>query len=241
MSAKRLYDSAFHKLEPSFHAQVERWRARREQKVLPLPGNRPFLTISRQFGCEAFALAEALAERLNQSFPTASGWTVYDRALMEKIATDYQLSQKLLESLEKSVHRELDDYLTTLFSKESLQLAAFRGLMRTVRALALEGHCIIVGRGGAILARDLPAGFHIRLVAPFSWRVDKMMGKRDLTRAQGQDLVRQADAEREGYIHKYLGKDHSDSTFYHLTMNSERVPRDAQVELVLKLLSLTIR
>jgi hypothetical protein len=241
MSAKRLYDSAFHKLEPSFHAQVERWRARRQQKVLPLPGNRPFLTISRQFGCEAFSLAEALAERLNQALPTASGWTVYDRTLMEKIATDYQLSQKLLESLEESVHRDLDDYLTTLFSKESLQLAAFRGLLRTVRALALEGHCIIVGRGGAILARDLPAGFHIRLVAPFNWRVEKMMGKRDLTHAQGEDLVRRADAEREGYIHKYLGKDHSDSTFYHLTINSERVPRDAQVELVVKLLSLTIR
>lgn len=177
MAAKRLYDSAFHKLEPSFHAQVERWRARRQQKVLPPPGNRPFLTISREFGCEAFPLAEALAQRLNAAFPTPSGWVIYDRALMEKIAADYQLSEKLLESLEKSVHRELDDYLVTLFSRENLQLTAFHGLMRTVRALALEGHCIIVGRGGAILAHDLPSWLSYPARCPFHLARAKDDGK----------------------------------------------------------------
>ncbi|MFH1011997.1 MAG: cytidylate kinase-like family protein [bacterium] len=237
MRGKRLSESAFHKLEPSFHAQVERWRARRELKSLAAPGSRPFFTLSRQFGCEAFVLAEDLAEKLNKALPTPAGWAVYDRALMEKIAADCQLNKTLLESLEKSVHGELDDYLASVFSRENLQLKAFRALVRTVRALALEGHCIIVGRGGAILTRDLPGGVHIRLVAPFAWRAERIMEKRGLTREQAENLVRESDNEREGYIHRFLGIDHREETFYHLIIHSERIARELQIALVLKLVS----
>lgn len=240
MPDKRLSDKAFHKLEAGLHAQVERWRTLRQQKALPQPGRRPFLTLSREFGCEAFPLAEALAKKLNAAHPTPAGWEVYDRMLMEKIGEDYQLSEKLLESFETSISRELDDYLETLFSKENLQIKAFHGLVRTVRALALQGNCIIVGRGGAILTRDLPGGVHIRLVASFDWRVKKMMDKRHLSQREAQDLIREADRAREGYIRKYLNKDHRDSGFYHLMINTERISRDVQIELILTTFSLTI-
>lgn len=64
-----------------------------------------------------------------------------------------------------------------------------------------------------------------------------MMGKRHLSQQKAESLVREADAEREGYIRKYLGKDQRDSTYYHLTINTQRIARELQVGLILGLFS----
>ena len=63
------------------------------------------------------------------------------------------------------------------------------------------------------------------------------MEKRHLSQIEAQTLVREADSAREGYIQKYLNKDHRDSTFYNLIINAERVTLRMQVELILKVFS----
>ena len=84
-------------------AQSEAWRrrnleAKAGEKSLE---SAPFITISRQFGCGAFPLAEAITSKLNEGTVSDPPWAVYDRALVERIAADHQLSEELVELLQK--------------------------------------------------------------------------------------------------------------------------------------------
>jgi hypothetical protein len=45
-------------------------------------------------------------------------------------------------------------------------------------SICKEGFIILVGRGGVSIAHEIQDALHIRLVAPFYWRVDNVMKKK---------------------------------------------------------------
>ena len=88
----------FSSLTPSVEHRLSAW----EQIQYRLthqdgPRIRPTITLSRQFGCEGFALAE----RVKALFEEASGeaWNIYDNALVEQVARDEAISLRLLRNL----------------------------------------------------------------------------------------------------------------------------------------------
>ena len=60
-----------------------------------------FITISREYGCAGFRIADQLAEALNEK-PSANipPWTVYDRMLVDTVCQDYQFSRALVNSMD---------------------------------------------------------------------------------------------------------------------------------------------
>ena len=57
---------------------------------------RPTITISREFGCEAYPMTLCLKEIMEKK--TGQPWAIMDKALLEEVAKHHQLSEELVKS-----------------------------------------------------------------------------------------------------------------------------------------------
>jgi cytidylate kinase len=177
-------------------------------------GAGPCITISREFGCQAYPLAELLARRFGEP------WVVVDREILEEVA---KVSGYSLEQIEKS--RDTPPVLKAIFAMfldnslaEETQL--FDHLRQAVKKFAVVGNCIIVGCGGAIVTREMKNTFHLRLVAPESYRVAKIMRSRNMNEKQATDFVQSNQQQRDDFIGRLAGQPLEDPLLYHLVLNN---------------------
>jgi cytidylate kinase len=217
-------------------SQSEKWRRHQLTAVSLSAIERPFITVSRQYGCGAYPLAEALAEKLTSLNPEQDPWVVYDRELVTKVSRDHRLSHELVDSLSQKLRTELEESLLSLFKGFASEIKIFRSTASTIKALAMHGRVIIVGRGGAILTADLPAGLHIRLVAPEKWRVERTMKIFGMSSADARKFVRKMDRERESFIEKYLNEQVGNPLHYHMIFNNALTENNTIVEAVISAL-----
>ena len=84
-------------ITPGIENRLRAWdeMARREPPEKKI--SRPCITISREFGCQAYPLAEILHKRLNELAEGEEDWIVLDRLLLEKIATESGFAKTELE------------------------------------------------------------------------------------------------------------------------------------------------
>jgi len=209
----------YHVLVPSIDRRLSTWISledRRRGEGRPVP--RPTVTLSREYGCEGFPLAERLKELFEQS--TRETWNIYDKALLEKVAQDEKLSLQVLEHLGDSSSRL--DSLAFLLPDHTPHHGAFQLVVKHLLKLAQAGNAIVVGRGGAIIARELQNCFHFRLVADFEFRVQSIMRRLEMNRREAEKHVREHEKEREKFIKDCLKADVAATAWYDAVFNNGR-------------------
>lgn len=101
-----------------------------------------------------------------------------------------------------------------------------------IEELGRQGNVVLVGRGSqAILAhrRDV---LHVKVVAPFEQRCDRVAAGRGVDRQRSRELVERHDRWRQHYLRNTHGIDWDDPLLYHLTINTGKVDEDAAVSLI---------
>ena len=68
----------------------------------------PFVTISREAGAGGSTLARGLVEALNRRDTGSPPWQSFDRKLVEKVAEDFKITRRLVDSLEDCSHNWLN-------------------------------------------------------------------------------------------------------------------------------------
>ena len=85
-------------LLPSIDRRLSTWISMVEKsKTREKEPAGPTITISRQYGCEGFPLAEELKKIFEEK--TGEEWNIYDKALLKKVSEEEELSIRLLEGL----------------------------------------------------------------------------------------------------------------------------------------------
>jgi|YNPNPStandDraft_1061719.scaffolds.fasta_scaffold18605_2 cytidylate kinase len=215
-------------------AVVNQWEKEIRQQRPAAEAPRPFVTISRQYGCMAVELGMRLAGRLNEHRgPSDSMWTVYDREIVQRIADDLHISQRLIELLTEHSRARLTEYLDTCFQKRPTKDTIVHKMVHTVRGLCEKGYSIIIGRGGSIIGAGSPWGFHVRIVAPAQWRINQVAEVYEIPREEAEKRVRLIDKERERFTLELFGRDVSDTDLYDLVINESRFSMDQMVSLIL--------
>jgi hypothetical protein len=201
---------------------------------------RPFLTISRQAGVGAHALGDLLAKKLNSAQPPDHPWQCLDRQLVERIAADHHLSTELIEGLEKSSHTWISEFLRGLSLADRgspSELAVFRRVVETVHALARAGYVILVGLGGVLITRHMLGvrGVHVRVVAPFEWRVKTTAKFDQITEPVARERVKLADRDREAFFAKFWPHTPISSELFHMTLNASMMSEEEMADSILPL------
>jgi cytidylate kinase len=186
------------------------------------PTGFPFITISRQAGAGGHLLAHVITTDLlaYQDDELFRGWHVFDRELCEVIAQDPELETSMQELMAEQYRSGVAEFVESLFAGRSRQYQRQKKIFAVVRMLATMGKVIVVGRGGALVTRELQAGIHVRLVAPEAERVRWMMRKLKVEKAEALAFCREQESDRRKMARTFFNRDINDPLLYHAVFNS---------------------
>lgn len=193
--------------------------SRRQEILLGEPPKKPAITISREFGCEAYPMAELLRQQMEQR--TKESWTLMDKALLDEVAKNHNLSEQVLHKLGEK-NRFLDEFLSTFSNRWKSDRDYYRLLCKQIIALAEEGNVIIVGRGGAQVTQRMKNCFHFRMFASPGFKVASISKRLGIEKAEAEALVEKRQKDRDKFIRDFLDRDPYDLNVYHLVFNNDR-------------------
>ncbi len=215
-------------MEQLVSRQVDRWNLQTKVAATP-PMNReeesqqepnPHITLSRERGAGGLEVARLLGEHL--------GWAVLDRELADLVAQNMQVRRRLMDTVDERFRGQIDTYLHSLLVGESTDSTVYaRHMGRALHVYLQHDPAIIVGRGANILLKDHRAsGLHVRIVAPFEWRVRHTVMVDSLSEREARETVRRADGERAGFVKSAFGRDVADPLMYDLLINRGTLPSE---------------
>ncbi len=191
------------------------------------------VTLSRQTGSGAHAIAEALAHRLAaQDKSRGRPWTVFDRELVARVLEDHNLPAKMADAIPEDRMTELQDVVHELFGLRPGSWAFVQHTSETILRLLELGNVILIGRAANIVAQNRDDVLHVRLVAPEDWRVRRLQADRKLTRKSALAAMRREDQGRARYLKKYFEQDINEPGQYHLILNTAWLPEERVVDLL---------
>lgn len=192
----------------------------RRQDALPgEPPQKPAITISREFGCEAYPMAELLRQQMEVR--TKQSWTLMDKALLDEVAKNHNLSEQVLQNLGEK-NRLLDEFLSTFSPRWKTDQDYYRLLCKQIIALAEEGNVIIIGRGGAQVTQRMKNCYHFRMFASHAFKVASIAKRLSIDKGEAEPLVEKRQKERDRFIRDFLDRDPYDLNVYHLIFNNDR-------------------
>ena len=196
------------------------------------------VTISATYGAGGALVGPEVAERLGVPFvdraiPVAvadeMGITV-DDALSRDEQCGGWLSRLLTATAPLSAEWMIGpDHPRTALLPDSAVLRCTEGVLR--KAVAGDG-AVILGRAAAIVLRDHPDAFHVRLDGDPERRVRQAMTLQGTTEHDAWDALSRNDKARAAYVRHFYGADASSPQHYHLVIDSTRLPLKACTELI---------
>ncbi|BDD08778.1 hypothetical protein FUAX_12100 [Fulvitalea axinellae] len=192
----------------------------------------PFVTITRDVGCEVDGFVRLLTKRLSDISHTP--WSVLDKEILRLAASELKLKENELEDmLERSEHYVFDDILAS-FSENyyNKSEAKAKSILRDViRDRAKQGHVVFVGRASEIITKGLRGGLRVKVHAPFEWRVDRLSKEWGVSLKEAQEMTEKAE-KRKGNFRNLFKENENDYPEYDLTFNKSSLTDLEMVEIL---------
>lgn len=191
------------------------------------------VTISRQAGSGALAVAEKLAHYLQgHTSEDARPWMVYDSNLIDKMLADHGLRACLSRILKEDRVSQLEGFMADALGVHPPSSTLLQHVTETLRKLAGEGNVILIGRGGNMITAKLPHVLHVRLVAPLEKRIEHCAEALHMTRDQAARFCPAEDHARQRYFKKYFNADIDNPLLYHMIINTGQVSYDDAARII---------
>ena len=201
-------------------------------------GPGPVITISREYGCPAKLVAQKLAEVLSEKrFPNGEKvtWKWYSKEILDESAKQLQMDpSKIKYVFDYEKKGTLEDFFSSFNNYYKSDRAIRNTIGRVIRDLAIQGHSIIVGRGGIAITRDIPKSLHINLEASLEWRTVRVSQHYDLSLEKARETCNDTDKKRQEFRDYFEGKN-TDYTCPDLTFNCMTLTPDEIVATIVKL------
>jgi cytidylate kinase len=176
------------------------------------------ITISRQIGSLGDEVAKTVADRL--------GYKLIEKSQISKILSEHGFSSSDID--------QYDEKKPSLLQHLSMQKRVFERLIRaSVYELAAKDDVVIVGRGAQVILKNIPGTLSVRIIAPDSTRVQRLMEQRECDEKNALWVIQRSDQNSSGYIHTYFNTDWDDSSLYDLILNTRTIPSSTCVEMII--------
>ncbi len=184
------------------------------------PNDGPVITISRQTGCDAREVALKVADGLNFRLGTTK-WRWVDKDIIYSIARELNIDYNRIENYYEGLKlTDLSEMIMAFSGNFVSDLRVKKAIKDVVLSICKEGYVVLVGRGGAEIAREIKDSLHVRLVAPFNWRVDNVMRKKKMDAGKARDYVLLTDKKRVELMKTFIEVKTQDmESLFDLTVN----------------------
>ncbi len=192
----------------------------------------PFITISRQTGCNGTGIAKDIAKALKSY---GQPWSFINKEVLEESAKKLKIDpSKIKYVFETKKRTHFDDVISALSSRYYKSDKIVRKTITEVlRHYAKAGHVILIGRAGIATTSDIRNGLHIRFTAPYEWRVNNLKKRKAFGDKNVPAFIIDHDLKKRKLIEDFCGKDISDIHF-DLTFNCETFTRQQIIDLVIE-------
>lgn len=171
------------------------------------------ISISREHGTGGKEIARRVAEKLGVKF--------YDKEEMKKFAISHSLNES--------------NYTDDEFYKFYLSLDAEKDAIikqaETIKLIASEDNCVIVGRGSDYILKDNPNLIRVFLYAPLEYRINKVKEMYNDTYKEAKKHVLDSDKSRSSYYEVISNQPWGKKENYDLCLNCE-IGNDAIVKVI---------
>lgn len=219
--------------------QEKNWKLRRKSVNMTEKGALPFITISREYGCLGYNVGVEIASILNHTYRPDNKWAVFERHLVDRVMEDMHMSRELAETLTETGKGFMEDYFRITFSSYPPEAVVYKKLVETMRILAANGHAVIIGRVGNVITRDMPRGYHVRLIASEGRRIENICGQFKLSKKEAKEMLAGKGESREQFILKRLKVDIADPAQYSVVINTTDLSHEATAKLIIRGMGLT--
>jgi cytidylate kinase len=202
----------------------------------------PVITVSRLTGSGGAEIGQRLAERLGASYlntqiiqevahrlgiseATAAQYDERAEAFIERLARVLWLSNPALAPISTPASPLPFESTTQAFVEVTREL---------VREAARTGNAVIFGHGAQFILAQQPEVLHVRFVAPLAFRVEQVMQREDISRAEAERRVREEDQRRANAIRQFYHADWHAPDPFHVILNTALWDEEACIRLVLQ-------
>ncbi len=166
----------------------------------------PIITISRQAGCDAIAIAKKLVSVLNKE-AGINRWKWIDKEILLNAAHELGTSTQRVESYIKGKGLpNLSELIMAVSGHFVSDVKVKKAVKDVVLSICKDGYVVLVGRGGVSITTNVPKSLHARLIAPFYWRVENIIGKKKMNIEEAEEYVVDTDEKRYNLILNFLDK-----------------------------------
>ena len=205
------------------HRKLQDFDGRKE------PG--PYITISRQPGCEGYKVGDLLLELCNKR-DTQQRWRLYKKEILRQLAQDTELAEELIDRGRHAAPNLLREFFRSLSPGGIPDGYEIRSkITNMVRMVAFEGYAIIIGQGGTAAASDIPNGLSIRLEAPMEWRVARVCARDNLSREQAIAHIK-SEEEKRAYLRKLYQQENPHIPAFNITIDNSFFTAEQIAEII---------
>lgn len=192
------------------------------------------ITIGRQSGSGGKVIGQKLAERL--------GVECYDKQLLALAAKNSGLCEELFE---KHDERPTSSFLYSLvmdsysmgytasgYSDMPINHKLFLAQFDTIKKLAEEHSCVIVGRCADYALSDFPNVVSVFITGNDKDKLARLQENYKIDASKAKDIMVKTDKQRSSYYNYYSNKKWSDPRSYDLCINSSVTGLDGAVDVI---------
>ena len=194
------------------------------------------VALSRQYGSGGHEIGRKLAKKLGVKF--------YDKELLNKIAQDSGMSKNLIEYYDEMPSKSLlfslaMDAYPMSFTEVPINQKVFQAQVETIKKIADEGPCVIIGRCADSILSETPNLISVFIHADMEAKIARVKERDRLSEDKARERIIKTDKKRASFYNFYsLDKRWGEVSSHDLTVNSSRLGIDRSVDLLYEYIKL---
>jgi cytidylate kinase len=192
------------------------------------------ITIGRQFGSGGREIGEKLSK--------AYGINYYDRELLARAAKESGFCEEILQNHDERPTNSflynlvIDTYSfgynSSAFVDMPISQKVFLAQFDTIKKVAEEGPCVIVGRCADYALDGRDNVINLFIYADDDFKIKRVMDIYDLDENKARDMINKKDKQRQSYYNYYTNRKWGKADTYDLCINSSVLGVDGSVKLI---------
>ena len=199
------------------------------------------ITINRELGSGGRTVGRILAEKL--------GVPYYDKALTQPLEEKFDMSIDQIERLKgnnrswwEDIKRVLIlgedaansfDYYDEEKKKHVTSEAVLKAEKEILQEIAIEESCVIAGRSAFFALNGYPNSLNILIQASMQYRLNRIMGKKNLSEKEAKKVIKEVDESREEYLKNNAHTSRYDTRNYDLVIKMDGKTEEEAANVIL--------
>ncbi len=194
------------------------------------------ITIGRQFGSGGHEIGEKLANHF--------GIQYFDKKLLSRAAKESGFCEEMLRNHDERPTNSflynlvMDTYTfgynSSAFVDMPISHKVFMAQFDTIKKIAEEEACVIVGRCADYALQEYKNSLHIFIHAEEEFKIKRIMNTFNISEDEAREMMIKKDKQRQSYYNYYSTKKWGRSDSYDLSISSSVLGIDGTVDMLIQ-------